>query len=124
MDNCDFDYATHGVKVPANLWGETDGKTFASLFVRAEGEEDEDADFFLSPRMALKLFNAACSLAGILRDAHTVYGTIDHPLFGSSVHPRVCTKFFQQQRWVDAYIECYYRVAARLAKVLLLAASW
>ncbi len=117
-DHMDFSYATHGAKVPEELWERTKGKDFASLFVRDERDEEE-AGFFLSPRMALRLYDAALSLAGIMEDSESVYGTIDHPLFGSVVHPRVCAKFFRQQRWVDAYIECYYRIAARLAKVVM-----
>ena len=112
-----FDYATSGEKVPAWFWGRNDGSDFGSIFVRGKSEEEERKGFFLSPRLAFKLFGSACYLADNMRDSLSLWGTIDHPFYGSSRHPRVCKKFFRQQRWVDAYIECYDRVAARLAKV-------
>jgi hypothetical protein len=112
-----YDYAKHGAEMSTDEWDAVNSDNFASIFVRGKSKEDEDKGFFLSPRMALKLFCSATELANILSDSRNVYGTIDHPLFGSSVHPKVCEKFFRQVRWVDAYVECYRRIASRLAKV-------
>ncbi len=108
-----FDYAIHGAKIPLWQYQRMDHTNFGSLFVRGESEEEEDNDFFLSPRMAFKLFHSARYLADVMDDVPEIYGA-------AASHPRVCKIFFRKKRWVDSYIECYRRIAARLAKVELL----
>jgi hypothetical protein len=102
-----FDYALNGAKIPVWQWHRMNGKDFGALFIRGESEEEKRAGFFLSPRMAYKLFSSASYLADEMED--DPYMEFDHP--------RACKPYFRQRYWVDSYIECYKRIAARLAKV-------
>jgi hypothetical protein len=85
-----------------------DGKKFGSLFIRGKSREEAETGFFLSPRMAYKLFDTATYLAESFEDNPEIFG------FGL---PDVCQQFVRKRRWVTGYDECYKRIAPRLVKV-------
>jgi hypothetical protein len=110
-----FDYSISGEKVLRDLLRKQI-PNFSTLFARKANEDDEEGDFFLSPRMARKLFRTASLLSDKLRK-NLVLGSVTDYLKNDG-YPKVCWPFFRDKRWVEAYSECYRRIAARLAKVI------
>jgi hypothetical protein len=109
-----FDYSISGEKVPEDFFRDQN-PDFRTLFAQKADEDYEEGDFFLSPRMAHKLFCTALLLSDnfkIYEDLGSVYYHLK-----SDGYPKVCWPFFRKKRWVEAYSECYRRIAARLAKV-------
>jgi hypothetical protein len=112
-----FDYSISGEKVPDDLFSGLD-PDFGTLFARKANEEDEEGEFFLSPRMAHKLYCSALYLSDTMY-LFLKMGNAENYLM-SDGYPEVFWPFFRQEHWVDAYSECYRRIAARLAKVRFL----
>ena len=73
------------------------------------GDYSDDEDDFrgvLSPRIAYRLYKAACQLGDEVRDDPDVADL-----------PPVAGAYLGCQPWVDAFADCFYRGAARLALV-------
>lgn len=75
-----------------------------------DDQEDPDGDTWLSPRMAMQLFDAACLHADLMAEE-------DWGVESVGEMPPVALPFANQGTWLQAYIQCARRIAARLLRV-------